>query len=513
MEQSSKDISASDLIDSQRYWVHYSGQQCLNLPPGSTTAFEWKDYCPRAFRLLQEFNNINNECYMMSICSDETLRKVTSSLKPGNLFLLSMDNRFIVKTLRKSEVRVLLELLPDYYNHIRKFHSTVLNKLYGVHVVKPDAGAKVYFLVEENIFKSDLLMHRCYDLKGSLQGRKVEKVRFREKVLHKESDLDFNFYLEPQVRDRLLKQIKHDCDFLEAAGIMDYSLLLGFHVKGSPKDLLEAGRSLSSDSAHGGSVDKSSSDGRIMSRDSLHHSDLSSHGSTTSSFRDSNDSKSDLSFGDQCQPGGKSQATNFGQEMSARGVHVPKNGTGTLTPHENLKSGECYDVLLYFGIVDFFQNYSVTKKIEHAYKSLQFNRRMITAVNPKAYSSRFQDFISDIFKADDSLNHPAELTKGCTEKILQMNEGSRKRDVTATLVQRAEHNGYKVIVLTGDSPKIGRREADIKNKIVILAIKNVEGLWSTKFDQGGGSNIQFQANATHDPSFCWEVKMDINHSS
>ncbi|KAK8481567.1 hypothetical protein V6N11_051372 [Hibiscus sabdariffa] len=187
--------------------------------------------------------------------------------------------------------------------------------------------------------------------------------------------------------------------------------------------------------------------------------------------------------------------------MSARGVHVPKNGTGTLTPHENLKSGECYDVLLYFGIVDFFQNYSVTKKIEHAYKSLQFNRRMITAVNPKAYSSRFQDFISDIFKADDSLNHPAELTKG------------RKRDVTATLVQRAEHNGYKVIVLTGDSPKIGRREADIKNKIVILAIKNVEGLWSTKFDQGGGSNIQFQANATHDPSFCWEVKMDINHSS
>ncbi|KAK8650577.1 hypothetical protein V6N13_140209 [Hibiscus sabdariffa] len=429
MEQSSKDISASDLIDSQRYWVHYSGQQCLNLPPGSTTAFEWKDYCPRAFRLLQEFNNINNECYMMSICSDETLRKVTSSLKPGNLFLLSMDNRFVVKTLRKSEVRVLLELLPDYYNHIRKFHSSVLNKLYGVHVVKPDGGAKVYFLVEENIFKSDLLMHRCYDLKGSLQGRKVEKVRFREKVLHKESDLDFNFYLEPQ----------------------------------SHTDLSEAGRSLSSDSARGGSVDKSSSDGRIISRDSLHHSDLSSHGSTASSFRgkvlsfanypfpptcsssykdwplalsfimhsllsclaDSNDFRSDLSFGDQCQPGGKSQATNFGQEMSARGVHMPKNGTGTLTPHENLKSGECYDVLLYFGIVDFFQNYSVTKKIEHAYKSLQFNRRMITAVNPKAYSSRFQDFISDIFKADNSLNHPAELTKGCTEKILQMNEGSR----------------------------------------------------------------------------------------
>ncbi|GMI93691.1 hypothetical protein like AT3G14130 [Hibiscus trionum] len=80
----------------------------------------------------------------------------------------------------------------------------------------------------------------------------------------------------------------------------------------------------------------------------------------------------------------------------------------------------------------------------------------------------------------------------------------RKRDVTANVVQRAEKSGYKAIVLTGDSPRIGRREADMKNKTVVPAIKNVENMWSTKFDQGGGSNIQSQANATHDPSFCWE---------
>ncbi|KAE8679547.1 Galactose oxidase/kelch repeat superfamily protein isoform 1 [Hibiscus syriacus] len=412
MARSSKEISASDLTDSQRYWVHYSRQQCLNLPPGSITAFEWKDYCPRAFRLLQEFDNINNECYMMSICSDEILGKVTSSLRPGNLFLLSTDNRFVVKTLRKSEVRVLIEMLPDYYNHIRKFRSTVLNKLYGVHVVKPDGGAKVYFLVVANIFKSDLLLHRCYDLKGSLQGRRVEKGRFRAKILHKESNLDFHFYLEPLVRHRLLKQIKHDCAFLEAAGIMDYSLLLGFHIKGSPKDLLEAGRSLSSDSECGGSVDNSSSDGTRISCDSWLHSDISSPISPAPSIRDPIDFREELSFADQWLPGGKSQAISFGEEMSARGVHIPKNGTRTLTSHENLKSGECYDLLLCFGIVDFSQNYSMMKRIEHAYKSLQFDRRMITAVNPKAYSSRFQDFISDIFKADESLNLPTELTSG-----------------------------------------------------------------------------------------------------
>ncbi|PPR90571.1 hypothetical protein GOBAR_AA30113 [Gossypium barbadense] len=395
----SEEISASDLTDSQRYWIQYSRQQCLNLPSGSVTGFEWKDYCPKVF-------------------SDETLRKVSSSVRAGNMFLLSKDNRFVIRTLRKSEVRVLLEMLPDYYNHLRKFRNTVLNKLYGAHVVKPVGGAKVYFVVVANIFKSDLLMHRCYDLKGSLQGRKVEKMRFREKILHKESDLDFLFYLEPLVRHRLLKQIKYDCAFLEAAGVMDYSLMLGLHVKGSPQGLLDAGRSRSAGSQ--GSVDSSSStDSRRMSCDSLSRSELYSHRSSASSFRGdilklrihSIDMGSELSFGDQWLPN-SSNNSSFGEEMSARGVHVPKNGTANISSEGSPKSRECYDVLLYFGIVDFFQNYSVIKRIEHAYKSLQFDRKMIAAVNPKAYSSRFQEFISDIFKADDTPSLPTELTNG-----------------------------------------------------------------------------------------------------
>ena len=40
----------------------------------------------------------------------------------------------------------------------------------------------------------------------------------------------------------------------------------------------------------------------------------------------------------------------------------------------------------------------------------------------------------------------------------------KRRDISAKLVQRAENNGYKAIVLTADSPRLGRREADIKNK-------------------------------------------------
>lgn len=43
----------------------------------------------------------------MSICGNDTLRELSSSGKSGSVFFLSQDDRFMIKTLRKSEVKVL----------------------------------------------------------------------------------------------------------------------------------------------------------------------------------------------------------------------------------------------------------------------------------------------------------------------------------------------------------------------------------------------------------------------
>ena len=43
----------------------------------------------------------------------------------------------------------------------------------------------------------------------------------------------------------------------------------------------------------------------------------------------------------------------------------------------------------------------------------------------------------------------------------------KRRDVTAQIVKTAEKAGFKAIVLTVDVPKLGRREADIKNKLTL----------------------------------------------
>jgi len=63
-------------------------------------------------------------------------------------------------------------------------------------------------------------------------------------------------------------------------------------------------------------------------------------------------------------------------------------------------TGEIYDVVLFFGIIDILQDYDISKKLEHAYKSIQYDPTSISAVDPRQYSKRFKDFIYKAFAED-----------------------------------------------------------------------------------------------------------------
>ena len=47
---------------------------------------------------------LNTE-YLLSICGDQALRELPSPGKSGSVFFLSHDDRFIIKTMRKEEVK------------------------------------------------------------------------------------------------------------------------------------------------------------------------------------------------------------------------------------------------------------------------------------------------------------------------------------------------------------------------------------------------------------------------
>lgn len=76
--------------------------------------------------------------------------------------------------------------------------------------------------------------------------------------------------------------------------------------------------------------------------------------------------------------------------MPARAEHI-------LSEDETQQVHKVYDVVLYLGIIDILQEYNITKKIEHAYKSIQFDSVSISAVDPEFYSRRFLDFIQTVF--------------------------------------------------------------------------------------------------------------------
>lgn len=75
------------------------------------------------------------------------------------------------------------------------------------------------------------------------------------------------------------------------------------------------------------------------------------------------------------------------------------SGCGS-TPSHSSHGNNVYEVILYFGIIDILQDYDISKKLEHAYKSLQADPTSISAVDPKLYSKRFRDFIGRVFIED-----------------------------------------------------------------------------------------------------------------
>ncbi|KAH9317310.1 hypothetical protein KI387_019079, partial [Taxus chinensis] len=226
-----REVRSSDFGPRARIWMKFPREGSQLTPPHQSVDFKWKDYCPMVFRNLREMFKIDAADYMMSICGSAALRELSSPGKSGSVFYLSQDDRFMIKTLRKTEVQVLLRMLPNYHHHVRMHENTLITKFFGLHRIKPAGGQKVRFVVMGNMFCTELRIHRRFDLKGSSQGRSTDKIEIDENTTLKDLDLDYVFHLEPSWREALLKQLDLDCIFLKSQRIMDYSLLLGLHFR------------------------------------------------------------------------------------------------------------------------------------------------------------------------------------------------------------------------------------------------------------------------------------------
>uniref|UniRef100_A0A2P2MG65 1-phosphatidylinositol-3-phosphate 5-kinase n=3 Tax=Rhizophora mucronata TaxID=61149 RepID=A0A2P2MG65_RHIMU len=159
--------------------------------------------------------------------------------KSNVYFAKSLDERFIIKQVKKTELESFEEFASQYFKYLTDSLSsgspTCLAKILGIYQVtakhsKGGKEMKMDFMVMENLFFNRSIA-RVYDLKGSARSRYNTDPTGSSKVL-----LDMNLvetlrtepiFLGSKAKRSLERAIWNDTFFLTSVDVMDYSLLVG----------------------------------------------------------------------------------------------------------------------------------------------------------------------------------------------------------------------------------------------------------------------------------------------
>uniref|UniRef100_A0A3N7FK44 1-phosphatidylinositol-3-phosphate 5-kinase n=2 Tax=Populus trichocarpa TaxID=3694 RepID=A0A3N7FK44_POPTR len=159
--------------------------------------------------------------------------------KSNVYFAKSLDERFIIKQVKKTELESFEKFAPEYFKYLidslNSGSPTCLAKILGIYqvTVKHLRGVKetkMDLMVMENLFFNRNI-GRVYDLKGSSRSRYNTDTSGSNKVL-----LDTNLverlrtepiFLGSKAKRSLERAIWNDTSFLASVDVMDYSLLVG----------------------------------------------------------------------------------------------------------------------------------------------------------------------------------------------------------------------------------------------------------------------------------------------
>ena len=166
----------------------------------------------------------------------ENLSKLKiSEGKSGSFFFFTYDNRFLIKTISNTELSTMLEeFQKPYYNLVTENFNTLLGRTYGVYTLYVGL-TQITLILMENISPIDNSeVFRRFDLKGSLVGRKTDRIDMNNKMKTLK-DIDFldfkriypdliNFEIKNIIN--LTETLKHDINLFRNSYIMDYSFFI-----------------------------------------------------------------------------------------------------------------------------------------------------------------------------------------------------------------------------------------------------------------------------------------------
>jgi len=325
--------------------------------------FKFKEYCPNVFRNLREKFGIDEDSYLRSLCKYAPVDD-DSSGRSGSKFMFSWDKKFVIKSISSEEVAEMHRILEEYHKHIVELHSdTLLPQYLGAYRLTV-SDMENYFVVTRNVFSPRLTIHKKYDLKGSRVDRQASnKEKAKDLPTFKDNDFvseGMMIQIGVELKEKLLKTLRSDVDFLSRMNLMDYSLLVGIH----DQDRAEQELSDSSGGEGNGGTEDEDTDGSLGT------------------------------------PGGAYMGSNIPTPPDSPLYDAPKF-FGELDPHLEVFAFKCHDdcarkEIYFMGLIDILTHYGVKKRTAQAAKTVKHGTGAeISTVQPKQYASRFADFISE----------------------------------------------------------------------------------------------------------------------
>ncbi|TMW60122.1 hypothetical protein Poli38472_000164 [Pythium oligandrum] len=216
------------------------------------------DYAPTEFRAIRKAFGISDENYLASFRS--TAKERVSAGSSGAFMFFSGDNALIVKSMKERECRKLAKMIPAYADYITCNPKSRIIRFFGCHRIRL-YGRNFYFVVTSNVLHSNghtATITEKYDVKGSWidrqaklpqpgdlvtcsqcnatyeYGREDASTSFpfhvhRPDTILKDMDMKRPLHMNKGMARELYDQLVMDSEFLNAMGIMDYSLLIGVH--------------------------------------------------------------------------------------------------------------------------------------------------------------------------------------------------------------------------------------------------------------------------------------------
>jgi 1-phosphatidylinositol-3-phosphate 5-kinase len=189
----------------------------------------------------EQFDAVRRKCGVADRIVESLSRCLKWDSKGGktkSVFLKTLDDRLVVKSLSPIETAAFLRFAPAYFSIMKEalFRDlpTVIAKMLGFYQIiikNPVTGTEIKWdvLVMENLFY-DRQLTRIFDLKGSMRNRKIQSTGEQNEVLLDENMVEFIYESPLFAREHSKKLLRaaifNDTLFLQRNDVMDYSLMV-----------------------------------------------------------------------------------------------------------------------------------------------------------------------------------------------------------------------------------------------------------------------------------------------